>query len=136
MTRNLFPYGVRLKLCGGLAYGQEVTFVANDWHAALLPMYLKQERAAGQWSKARSCMLLHNLAFQGRFPYDEKAAERLNLSPSLVSSMKLTQPLKVGRQKKASKGLKTNEEVSNPAMPCLNFLLGVCTYRVCVCSRV
>ena len=125
-----------MKLSEGSAYGQDVTFVANDWHAALLPMYLQQERAAGQWSKARSCMLLHNLAFQGRFPYDEKAAERLNLSPSLISSMKLTQPLKVGRQKKASKGLKTNEEVSNPAMPCLNFLLGVCTYRVCVCSRV
>jgi len=30
-----------LKLAGS-PYGQNVIFVANDWHAALLPMYLKQ----------------------------------------------------------------------------------------------
>jgi len=109
---------------GGSSYGQDVTFVANDWHAALLPMYLKQEQAHGNWLKAKSCVLLHNLAFQGRFPYEDKSAQRLNLAPELISSMKVTQPLKVGKQKKVDKGLKSKEEVANPAMPCLNFMLG------------
>ena len=27
---------------GGSVYGEDVVFVANDWHAALVPMYLKQ----------------------------------------------------------------------------------------------
>lgn len=109
---------------GGSAYGQDVTFVANDWHAALVPMYLKQEQAKGAWANAKSAVLLHNLVFQGRFPYEEKAAARLGLDAELVDSMKVKQTLKVGKQKKSSKGLKSNEEVANPAMPVLNFMLG------------
>merc|ERR1719478_1623060 len=38
--------------------------------------------------------------------------------------MTVTQPLKVGRQKKQTKGLKGHEEVANPAMPVLNFVMG------------
>ena len=80
----------KLKL-GGHAYGQDVTFVANDWHAALVPMYLKMEQSKGQWKDAKSAILLHNLVFQGRFPYDANAAKRLRLSDELVQSMKVTQ---------------------------------------------
>lgn len=112
-----------LKL-GGSSYGQDVTFVANDWHAALVPMYLKQEQAKGGWGKAKSAVLLHNMVFQGRFPYESNAAARLHLSEELVESMKVQQTLKVGKLKKASKGLKSNEEIANPAMPVLNFMLG------------
>lgn len=109
---------------GGSAYGQDVTFVANDWHAALLPMYLKQEQAKGDWKAAKSVVLLHNLVFQGRFPYDAKAAERLHLSEELVQSMKVQQTLKVGKQMKQVKGLTSKEQVANPSVPCLNFMMG------------
>jgi len=113
----------KLKL-GGSAYGQDVTFVANDWHAALVPMYLKQLKAKGEWANAKSVVLLHNLVFQGRFPYEANAAARLGLDSELVESMKVQQTLKVGKQKKTSKGLKSKEEAPNPAMPVLNFMLG------------
>jgi len=112
-----------LKL-GGSAYGQDVTFVANDWHASLVPMYVKKAQHEGKWTEAKTCMLLHNLVFQGRFPKEGKAAARLNLDAELVDSMTVTQPLKVGRQKKQTKGLKGHEEVANPAMPVLNFVMG------------
>lgn len=110
---------------GGFPYGENVVFVANDWHAALLPMYLKDARAKGEgWENAKCSMLLHNLAFQGRFPADPKAAQRLHLPASAIESMRITQPLKVGKQKKQTKGLKSTEEVPNPAIDCLNFVMG------------
>mmetsp|Transcript_104555 Transcript_104555/g.312262 ORF Transcript_104555/g.312262 Transcript_104555/m.312262 type:complete len:765 (-) Transcript_104555:50-2344(-) len=53
---------------GGSAYGQEVCFVANDWQAGLLPVYLfykyKRNRT---YRKARCIVVLHNLGYQGRF---------------------------------------------------------------------
>ena len=110
---------------GGYPYGENVVFVANDWHASLLPMYLKVARAKGEgWANTKCCMLLHNLAFQGRFPADPKAAERLHLPAEMVESMRITQPLKVGKQKVQTKGLKSTEQVANPAIDCLNLLMG------------
>jgi len=109
---------------GGFPYGQDVTFVANDWHAALLPMYIKVAKQEGSWQNARVATLLHNMVFQGRFPYDPKAASRLHLPQSMVDSFKITQPLKVGKQKVQTKGLKGTEEIPNPAVECLNFILG------------
>jgi len=44
---------------------------AHDWHAALVPLYLRQWRVAG----VKSVLTLHNIAFQGIFPLD--------LAPSL-----------------------------------------------------
>lgn len=55
---------------GGYPYGQDVVFVANDWHAALVPMYLKQAKAAGSgWLNAKCAVLLHNLVFQVLRPF-------------------------------------------------------------------
>ena len=109
---------------GGSAYGEDVVFVANDWHASLLPMYIKQAKAAGEWTPAKTVSLLHNMVFQGRFPADPAAAKRLHLTEELIESMTTKQTLKVGKQYKQVKGLKGKEEVPNPAMPCLNFVLG------------
>jgi granule-bound starch synthase len=64
------------------------------------------------------------MVFQGRFPYDPKAASRLHVPQSIIDDMKIVQPLKVGKQKKQTKGLKGTEEIPNPAVECLNFLLG------------
>merc|ERR1711990_1424637 len=50
--------------------------------------------------------------------------ERLHLDEDMVASVSVTQPLKIGQQKKATKGLTGKEEVPNPAMPCLNFMMG------------
>ena len=40
--------------CGGAPYGEsKLVFVANDWHASLLPVYLQ---ASPPWHNIRSCM--------------------------------------------------------------------------------
>ncbi|MEL4897530.1 glycogen/starch synthase [Crocosphaera sp. Alani8] len=49
--------------------GENTIFVCNDWHTALLPLYLKEYyQSHGIFLNAKTVMLLHNIAFQGRFP--------------------------------------------------------------------
>lgn len=49
-------------------YGQEVIFMANDWHTALVPVYLAAKyRAYGVYLGARSILAIHNLKHQGVF---------------------------------------------------------------------
>ncbi len=59
--------------CGGTVYGDEsLVFIANDWHTALLPVYLNAHyRDYGQMVFARSVFVIHNIAHQGRAPMDE-----------------------------------------------------------------
>uniref|UniRef100_A0A383VM81 starch synthase n=2 Tax=Tetradesmus obliquus TaxID=3088 RepID=A0A383VM81_TETOB len=50
-------------------YGQDCVFIANDWHAALVPVYLAAKyRPYGVYTNARSVMAIHNLRHQGVFP--------------------------------------------------------------------
>jgi starch synthase len=50
-------------------YGQECVFVANDWHAALVPVYLAAKyRPHGVYEASRSVVAIHNLRHQGVFP--------------------------------------------------------------------
>ena len=65
--------------CGGVPYGDEnLIFVANDWHSALLPIYLQAfYRDHGRFEYARSCFVVHNMAHQGRGPLDEFYALQL-----------------------------------------------------------
>jgi len=57
----------RVVPCGGAPYGDGVVFVANDWHAALLPVYLQANyRDHGQYAFARAILVLHNVAHQVR----------------------------------------------------------------------
>uniref|UniRef100_A0A7R9Z6Q7 Starch synthase, chloroplastic/amyloplastic n=1 Tax=Chlamydomonas euryale TaxID=1486919 RepID=A0A7R9Z6Q7_9CHLO len=50
-------------------YGEDCTFVANDWHTALVPVYLAAKyRAHGTYAKGRSVLAIHNLCHQGVFP--------------------------------------------------------------------
>jgi len=109
---------------GGFPYGQDVVFVANDWHAALVPMYVKQAKEQGAWMGAKTAVLLHNLVFQGRFPLDPNAAQRLHIPQAMLQEMVVTQQLKVGKQKKQDKGLKSTEETPNPKIEVLNFMMG------------
>ena len=59
--------------CGGTVYGEDsLVFIANDWHTALLPVYLNAHyRDYGQMVFARSVFVIHNIAHQGRAPMDE-----------------------------------------------------------------
>lgn len=52
--------------CGGVCYGDgNLVFVANDWHTALLPVYLKAYyRDNGIMKFTRSILVIHNIAHQ------------------------------------------------------------------------
>lgn len=52
--------------CGGVCYGDgNLAFIANDWHTALLPVYLKAfYRDNGLMKYARSILVIHNIAHQ------------------------------------------------------------------------
>ncbi|CCQ52272.1 glycogen/starch synthase [Crocosphaera watsonii] len=68
----LGPDGIKGKM------GENTIFVCNDWHTALLPLYLKEYyQSSGTFLKAKTVLLLHNIAFQGRFPMSK--FEALNL---------------------------------------------------------
>jgi starch synthase len=52
----------------GKVYGEDCIFIANDWHAALVPVYLAAKfRPHGVYTKSRSIMAIHNLRHQGVF---------------------------------------------------------------------
>ncbi|XP_010234757.1 soluble starch synthase 2-1, chloroplastic/amyloplastic isoform X2 [Brachypodium distachyon] len=59
--------------CGGFCYGDgNLVFIANDWHTALLPVYLKAYyRDNGFMIYARCVLVIHNIAHQGRGPLDD-----------------------------------------------------------------
>ncbi|KAM3401859.1 hypothetical protein ACQJBY_006068 [Aegilops geniculata] len=59
--------------CGSFCYGDgNLVFIANDWHTALLPVYLKAYyRDNGFMIYARSVLVIHNIAHQGRGPLDD-----------------------------------------------------------------
>mmetsp|Transcript_30852 Transcript_30852/g.87251 ORF Transcript_30852/g.87251 Transcript_30852/m.87251 type:complete len:374 (-) Transcript_30852:852-1973(-) len=58
---------------GGVCYGDDnLVFIANDWHTALLPVYLEAHyRRYNQMTYARSMFVIHNMAHQGRGPFAE-----------------------------------------------------------------
>jgi len=59
--------------CGGSPYGDDsLVFIANDWHTALLPVYLQAHyRDHGKLTYARAVFVIHNMAHQGRAPMDD-----------------------------------------------------------------
>ncbi len=67
-----FAYLTRaaIESCQRMGFGPDV-FHGNDWHAALLPIYLN---TLYSWDRlfwpSRTMLTLHNLAYQGLFPRD------------------------------------------------------------------
>jgi len=50
-------------------YGQKCVFFANDWHSAMVPVYISAKyRPHGVYKEARSILCIHNLAHQGVEP--------------------------------------------------------------------
>ncbi|KAL8138910.1 LOW QUALITY PROTEIN: hypothetical protein V2J09_004911 [Rumex salicifolius] len=53
-------------------YGEDVVFIANDWHTALVPCYLKSVyQSRGIYMKAKVAFCIHNIAYQGRFAFQD-----------------------------------------------------------------
>ncbi|XP_039169312.1 granule-bound starch synthase 1, chloroplastic/amyloplastic-like [Eucalyptus grandis] len=51
-------------------YGEDVVFIANDWHTTLLPCYLKtMYQSRGLYKNAKVAFCIHSIAYQGRFPF-------------------------------------------------------------------
>ncbi|KAK1420257.1 hypothetical protein QVD17_21701 [Tagetes erecta] len=66
-------------------YGEDVVFIANDWHTALLPCYLKSiYQPRGLFTSAKVAFCIHNIAYQGRFAFSD--FELLNLPDEFRSS--------------------------------------------------
>ncbi|KAI6706956.1 hypothetical protein NL676_009918 [Syzygium grande] len=66
-------------------YGEDVVFVANDWHTALLPCYLKtMYQSRGLYKNAKVVFCIHNIAYQGRFAFADFSL--LNLPNEYKSS--------------------------------------------------
>ncbi|KAE9595842.1 hypothetical protein Lal_00031022 [Lupinus albus] len=66
-------------------YGEDVIFIANDWHTALLPCYLKTiYQPLGIFKNAQVVFCIHNIAYQGRFPFVDFSL--LNLPDQFKSS--------------------------------------------------
>ncbi|KAG6755557.1 hypothetical protein POTOM_041388 [Populus tomentosa] len=66
-------------------YGEDVVFVANDWHTSLLPCYLKSMyQSRGLFMNAKVAFCIHNIAYQGRFAFSDFSL--LNLPDRFKSS--------------------------------------------------
>ncbi|CAM6102451.1 unnamed protein product [Calypogeia fissa] len=54
---------------GGVVYGDKCLFIANDWHASLVPVLLASKyRRHNVFTGSRSILAIHNLAHQGVSP--------------------------------------------------------------------
>nr|XP_043634697.1 granule-bound starch synthase 2, chloroplastic/amyloplastic-like [Erigeron canadensis] len=79
--------------CGGSCYGDgNLVFIANDWHTALLPVYLKAYyHEHGLMEYARSVLVIHNIAHQGRGPMDDFSY--VDLPPHYMDLFRMYDPI-------------------------------------------
>ncbi|XP_016454076.2 granule-bound starch synthase 2, chloroplastic/amyloplastic [Nicotiana tabacum] len=97
--------------CGGVCYGDgNLVFIANDWHTALLPVYLKAYyRDNGMMKYTRSLLLIHNIAHQGRGPLDDFSY--VDLPPHYMDIFRLYDPVGGEHFNIFAAGLKTADRV-------------------------
>ncbi|XP_023912722.1 granule-bound starch synthase 2, chloroplastic/amyloplastic [Quercus suber] len=97
--------------CGGVCYGDgNLVFIANDWHTALLPVYLKADyRDNGLMRYTRSVLVIHNIAHQGRGPVDEFTF--LGLPEHYLDLFRLYDPVGGDHLNIFAAGLKTADRV-------------------------
>ena len=70
LSRAALEVPRRLVLDGSV-FGEDVAFWANDWHASLVPLYLRAlYKPVGLYERAPVVLGLHNLAHQGGFSAD------------------------------------------------------------------
>ncbi|XP_057786239.1 granule-bound starch synthase 2, chloroplastic/amyloplastic-like [Salvia miltiorrhiza] len=97
--------------CGGVCYGDgNLAFIANDWHTALLPVYLKAYyRDNGLMQYARSVLVIHNIAHQGRGPVNDFSI--VDLPPQYLDLFKLYDPVGGEHFNIFAAGLKTADRI-------------------------
>ncbi|MED6119206.1 hypothetical protein PIB30_009605 [Stylosanthes scabra] len=97
--------------CGGVCYGDgNLAFIANDWHTSLLPVYLKAYyRDQGLMKYARSVLVIHNIAHQGRGPVDDFSY--VDLPEHYTDLFKLYDPIGGDHFNIFAAGLKTADRV-------------------------
>ncbi|GFQ02147.1 granule-bound starch synthase 2 chloroplastic/amyloplastic [Phtheirospermum japonicum] len=97
--------------CGGVCYGDgNLVFIANDWHTALLPVYLKAYyRDNGLMKYTRSVLVIHNVAHQGRGPMDDFSY--VDLPPHYSGLFKMYDPVGGEHFNIFSAGLKTADRI-------------------------
>ncbi|XP_057963104.1 granule-bound starch synthase 2, chloroplastic/amyloplastic [Malania oleifera] len=97
--------------CGGVCYGDgNLVFIANDWHTALLPVYLKAYyRDNGLMKYTRSILVIHNIAHQGRGPPDDFS--HTDLPEHYMNLFKLYDPVGGEHFNIFAAGLKTADRV-------------------------
>ncbi|CAN6253303.1 unnamed protein product [Urochloa humidicola] len=97
--------------CGGTVYGDgNLVFIANDWHTALLPVYLKAYyRDNGLMQYARSILVIHNIAHQGRGPVDDFFT--FDLPEHYIDHFKLYDPVGGDHSNVFTAGLKMADRV-------------------------
>ncbi|CAI9758660.1 unnamed protein product [Fraxinus pennsylvanica] len=97
--------------CGGVCYGDgNLVFIANDWHTALLPVYLKAYyRDNGLMKYTRSILVIHNIAHQGRGPVDDFSY--VDLPPHYLDLFRLYDPVGGEHFNIFAAGLKTADRV-------------------------
>ncbi|XP_078169549.1 glycogen/starch synthase, ADP-glucose type [Carex rostrata] len=76
---------------GGFNYGEKCIFVANDWHAGLVPVLLGAKyRPFGVYKDARCIAVIHNIAHQGVEP--ATTYENLGLPPDWYGALEWVFP--------------------------------------------
>eukprot|EP00439_Symbiodinium_sp_Y106_P084116 s109_g24.t3 len=87
-----------LKL-GGIAYGGDSMVVCNDWHSALVPMFIHAEKSTNpsKWQNTKTAFLCHNAVFQGRFVREEGLAEIFGVPQRYIDAITFKQPLRIGK---------------------------------------
>ncbi|KIZ00339.1 hypothetical protein MNEG_7624 [Monoraphidium neglectum] len=69
--------------------GEDVTFIANDWHSSLVPLLIKDVyQPRGEFTQAKTALCIHNIAFQGRFW--PETFQDLGLPQSSLDSLSFT----------------------------------------------
>jgi len=72
--------------------GADTVFLAHDWHAALVPVYLSAHyRCRGAMVRARSLLTIHNLAYQGQAARSVFAD--LGLDPRWLQTLEMGQDI-------------------------------------------
>jgi len=64
----------------GSIYGDRCMFIANDWQAGLVPVYLAHKfRRHGTYLQSRCVFVVHNMGYQGAYPWSDSHLANLTL---------------------------------------------------------
>jgi granule-bound starch synthase len=94
---------------GGFPYGEDCVLLVNDWHSALVPMFMQAQRDADPslWKNTKSAFLCHNAVFQGRFELEPNLASVFGVPQKYIDSITFNMAVKVGKKNKKTSCVNT-----------------------------